>query len=215
MRISRLQHPFTLRNNPHDYGTFEEVVVKEGYNVPLDFSPLTIIDGGGNIGLTAAYFATRFPHAQIVSFEPDRENFELLKQNTSGYPNIKPMNGGIWSHSANLVVRDTGLGNNGFMVEEVAAGTAGSIKAWGIADVMQQMNWTSCDLVKLDVEGSEKEIFSANYEKWLPHTKVLVVELHDRMKKGCSQSVFSAISRYNFSMDVAGENLVFTNQDQV
>ena len=77
------------------------------------------------------------------------------------------------------------------------------------------MPWDNCDIVKLDVEGSEKEIFSENYEGWLPKKKVLIVELHDRMKKGCRKAVFQAISRYDFSLQVAGENLVFTNNQAV
>ena len=211
--ISRLKHPFSLRNNPHDYGTFEEVIVKEAYNIPLSFEPARIIDGGGNIGLTAAYFATKFPAAEIVTIEPDSENFELLSANIAPYKNIKALQGGLWSNSSYLIIRDLGLGNNGFMVEEAGKETPSAIRAWSINDIMKEMNWQDCDIVKLDVEGSEKEIFSSNYETWLPKIKVLIVELHDRMKKGCSKAVFAAISRYDFSMDVAGENLVFTRQD--
>ena len=212
IRISKLKYPFTMRNNPYDYGSFEEVILKEAYNIPIDFIPGRIIDGGGNIGLTAAFLATKYPDAVIVSVEPDKDNFDLLQKNVAPYKNIKPMNGGIWYRSAFLLVRDLGWGNNGFMVEETINETKESIEAWSIAEVMQKMNWTHCDIVKLDVEGSEKEIFSANYESWLPKTKVLIVELHDRMKKGCSKAVFSAINKYNFSLSLAGENMVFTNE---
>jgi FkbM family methyltransferase len=213
IRLSKLKHPFTLRTNPYDYYTFLEVVLQEAYNVAIDFTPSSIIDGGGNIGLTAAYFASRYPDAKILTIEPDKENFELLKQNTGAYKNIEQLNGGIWDHAAHLLVKDLGIGNNGFMVEETSEGTAGAIQSWGIYDLMQKMNWPTCDIVKLDVEGSEKEIFSANYQQWLPKTKLLIVEVHDRMKKGCSKAVFTAINQYNFSMNVAGENLVFRNED--
>ena len=212
IRISKLKYPFTIRNNPFDYGSFEEVVVKEAYNIPIDFAPRYIIDGGGNIGLTAAFFATKYPDAVIVSVEPDEGNFDLLQKNVAPYKNIKPMKGGIWYRSAFLLVKDLGWGNNGFMVEETAENTQEAIEAYSITEIMQKMNWTQCDIVKLDVEGSEKEIFSADYESWLPKTKVLIVELHDRMKKGCSKAVFSAISKYNFSFSIAGENMVFTNE---
>ena len=213
IRVSKLAHPFSMRKNPHDYGTFEEVIVKEGYKMSWNFIPNRIIDGGGNIGLTAAYFATQFPQASIVSLEPDEENFQLLSKNVSLYQNIKALQGGVWNKSASLVVKDVGLGNNGFMVEEVTPDTRGAIKAWSIGDLMKEMQWDHCDVVKLDVEGSEKEIFSENYESWLPKTKVLIVELHDRMKKGCSKAVFGTMSQYDFSFEVAGENLIFRNEN--
>ncbi|MDP9230281.1 MAG: FkbM family methyltransferase, partial [Bacteroidota bacterium] len=93
--------------------------------------------------------------------------------------------------------------------------TEGAIRSWGISDIMRQMNWTHCDIVKLDVEGSEKEIFSDNYQNWLSRTKTLIVELHDRMKKGCSKAVFSALNHYNFSVSIAKKNLFFKNEDPV
>lgn len=213
-RVSKLKYPFSMRKNPYDWAAFSEVILKEGYNVPIDFSPKYIIDGGGNIGLTAAWFASKYPDAFIVSFEPDKENFNLLKKNVSSYKNIEAINGGLWYQPAHLLVKDLGLGENAFMVEETYAPTINSIKAWSIEEVMQEMNWPHIDILKLDVEGSEKEIFSSNYESWLPKTKVLIVELHDRMKIGCSKAVFSAITHYNFSFSVIGENLLFKNENE-
>src|SRR5438045_5906019 len=118
IKISRLKHPLSLRKNAYDYATFEEVILKEAYNVQIEFEPQNIIDGGGNIGLTAAFLASKFPKATIVTLEPDKENFKLLLQNTHAYKNIQPINTGIWSKQSNLVVRDIGQGNNGFFVVE-------------------------------------------------------------------------------------------------
>lgn len=208
-----VQYPFQMRNNPYDYATFEEVLLRQTYNIDLGFTPQFIIDAGGNIGLTAAFFASRFPAARVISLEPDRENYQLLCKNTEKYTNVAALNKGVWHQSAHLVVKDIGLGNNGFIVEETPAATANSIEAVGIAPLMQEYNQTHLDVLKLDVEGSEKEIFSSGYEAWLPKTKVLIIELHDHMKKGCSKAVFSALAHYNFSCRIAGENLVFCNED--
>jgi FkbM family methyltransferase len=212
-RVSRLKYPFSMRGNAYDFATFEEVILRETYNVQMDFTPRYIIDGGGNIGLTAAYFATRFPGASIITLEPDRENFSLLQKNTSLYTNITAVNSGIWWRSADLVVKDTGKGNNGFVVEEVEKTTTGSVPALSIEDIMLQQGWKHIDLLKLDVEGSEKEIFSSGYQNWLPNTRVLIVEVHDRMKKGCSRSLLNAVNSFNFSLEIAGENLVFRNEE--
>lgn len=208
-----LQHPFRLRrNNVFDFYTYEEVILKKSYDISFGFPPRTIIDGGGNIGLTAAFWATKFPDATIVTLEPDGENFEVLQQNTAAYPNIHPLRAGVWHRRANLQVKDIGQGNNGFVVEEVSAAGSDAVPAYSVADILQQMNWPTVDLLKLDVEGAEKEIFSSGYEAWLPRVRVLVVEMHDRMKKGCSKAVFAAMNHYDFSFAVAGENVVFTNE---
>lgn len=215
LQLNKLKAPFSLRNNPYDYATFEEVLLREEYNIELDFTPLTIIDAGANIGLTAIYFANRFPQSRIVSLEPDTENFNLLTRNTKPYNNINPLKCGLWSHDTFLQVIDEGHGNNAFTVMETNEGSNGAIKAVSIPAIMKAQNWGSIDLLKIDIEGSEKVVFESNYESWLPLVKVLIIELHDRMVPGASTAVFKAINKYNFSFDIKGENLVFRNNNKV
>jgi hypothetical protein len=33
------------------------------------------------------------------------------------------------------------------------------------------------------------------------------------MKKGCSRSLLNAVNSFNFSLEIAGENLVFRNEE--
>ena len=211
--LKKIKHPFAIRNNPYDFATFEEVLLKEEYDIDLSFEPLTIIDGGANIGLTSIYFANKYPKAQIVSVEPETGNFEMLRINTQHYPNISLLNRGIWNHKANLAIVDTGKGNNSFIVEELSHPTKTSITAESIEDIMNERKWKSIDILKLDIEGSEKNVFERNYESWLPLVKVLIIELHDRIINGCSETVFKAIARYNFSTETKGENHVFMNKE--
>ena len=211
LQLKKLKAPFSLRDNPYDYATFEEVLLREEYALNINFTPASIIDAGGNIGLTALFFANRFPTASIISLEPDTANFELLKSNTESYSNIVPMHCVLWSKDAYLEVIDEGKGNNAFTVKETAAQTKGAIKAVSIETIMQQQQWKQIDILKIDIEGSEKELFQNGYAGWLPKIKVLIIELHDRMVPGASKSVFNAVNQYDFSMDIKGENLIFTN----
>ena len=212
LSVPFLPFPFSIRNNPFDYAVFEEVLLKKAYDIPLDFLPLNIIDGGGNVGLTAVFFAAKYPRASIVTLEPDEDNFRLLQHNTSFYRNVQAWKSGVWNRSAELVVKDLGYGNDSLVVEEVPGPVAGSVPAFGIDDIMVKMGWEHIDILKLDVEGSEKEIFRSNFESWLPKTRVLIIELHDRIREGCSKAVLAALSGYDFSLRIAGENLVFVNQ---
>ncbi len=215
IRMKGLLHPIAMRDNPSDYATFMEVLVRKEYSIPFPFTPKTIIDAGGNIGLTAVFLATQYPAASIVTVEPDKNNFSVLLKNIAAYKNISAINKGIWTHSAHLNVVDTGRGENGFIVEEALSPTGNTVEAIAINDIMRKNLWETIDLLKIDIEGTEKNIFQDGYEQWLPYTKVLFVETHDRMKKGCSAAVFKAMSHYNFSCTPAGENFLFTNDDLV
>jgi hypothetical protein len=53
-------------------------------------------------------------------------------------------------------------------------------------------------LLKIDIEGGEKQLFESNYENWLPKTKCIIIELHDGVLKE-AQNFFKAISKYDFS----------------
>ncbi|HMK20150.1 MAG TPA: FkbM family methyltransferase [Chitinophagaceae bacterium] len=211
--LKKLKHNFSIRNNPFDFATLEEVILKEEYNLSVNFNPSTIIDGGANIGLTSVFFANKYPKAEIVAVEPEEGNFEMLRRNTKKYENVRLIRAGIWSHSAILSVVDEGKGNNSFTVSEILSPKPGSINAISIYDIMQQRNWETIDILKLDIEGAEKNVFESDYEQWLPKVKVLIVELHDRMRSGCTETVFKAVSQYNFSNEIKGENHIFFNKD--
>ena len=211
LATGRLKHPFAIRNNPFDYATFEEVLLEETYNISIPFVPEYLIDGGGNIGLTACYFATKYPTASIISVEPDSDNYKILQQNCGRYPNIKTMQCGIWKNNTHLKIEDTSIGNNAFTVTETTEKSGATIQAVTIQHIMEKFAFPHIDILKLDIEGSEKEVFENGFEHWLPKTKIIIIELHDKMKPGCSKAVFNAIGRYNFSFDIKGENIIFTN----
>ena len=145
--------------------------------------------------------------------EPNKENFEMLEKNITSFSKVNAKNGGIWNDNKNLVIVNSQENDNAFMVEEVESVTPNSIPAFSIASIMQEQKWATIDLLKLDIEGSEKEVFEKNYESWLPHTKMIIVEVHDHMRKGSAKSVFTATNKYNFSFSMNHENLIFTNLD--
>jgi FkbM family methyltransferase len=210
MRIPGIRHPISLRSNHSDLTSFREVFLKKEYDIPIvePFTPEIIIDAGANVGLTSVFFSNRYPNAQVISVEPDRENFECLQKNVSDYKNIIPIKGALWSSAEEISLVDKGYGERGYIIE---SGGKNTVEAFSIPSLMQYYDIKRIDILKIDIEGSEKEVFSVETEKWLPVTKYLIIELHDRMKPGCSNSVFTAMSKYNFKCSIKGENLVFIN----
>jgi FkbM family methyltransferase len=209
-RSSEFKFPITLRNATSDFHTFNQVIFDKCYDTGYGLNPKTIIDCGANIGLASIYFKTMFPDATVIAVEPEAENYKLLCRNISSYPNIHTLNGGIWSTSSNLRIKDEGLGSWSFSVEEVDYEDDTTVKAYSIPDIMQQFNISTIDILKIDIEGSEKELFSKNMEQWLPFTKTIIIEMHDWMNNGGgAKAVFSAICHYDFYFLLRGENLYF------
>lgn len=203
-------YPIFLRNYTSDILTFHDVILNQQYDILYGFEPKVIIDCGANIGLATVYFKNRFPDAKIISIEPEQTNFDLLLKNTREYNDIYCLKCGLWNKPSNLLINDSGSGNWGFMVEESVNDGLGLVSAVTINEIMKKFNIDCIDILKIDIEGSEKEVFESNFDEWLPKTKLLFIELHDKKRKGASKSFFKALVNYNFSMTNKGDmNICF------
>ncbi|CAN5267447.1 hypothetical protein BH23BAC1_BH23BAC1_48030 [soil metagenome] len=206
--IKEVGELFYLRNNTSDIPAFYDVFTEEEYNIDLEIAPKTIIDCGANIGLATAFFKKKYKKAKVIAIEPEPSNFELLVKNTQNISDVHCLNYGIWNKTAILDVQDVGLGNWGFVTNEVLVESETTIRAISIREIIEKFNLDTIDILKIDVEGSERDIFQENTEEWLPKVKILIVELHDHLRSGCSKSFFSAMNKYNYNLIPQGNNLV-------
>ena len=212
LHLPELKHPVFIRSGSSDGSLFRQIFYDGEYDLEIPFEPKYIIDGGANIGFFAVLMANRYPSAKIISIEPDSNNFKLLKRNTAPYPNIVPVQSGIWNKEVSLQVIDQGYGEWGLMVKEVSPDTTDSFSAVSIAGIMKQHGIPQLDVIKLDVEGAEEFIFADHYHEWIPKTKMMIIELHERMKPRSADSFWKAMANYSFSKKQIGENIIFINE---
>lgn len=162
-------------------GTVDETVLKDTFEgryhiPPLTEAPAYVLDLGSNIGLTIAHYETMWPEAVIIGYEMDLTNYLLAKKNVS-----------------RSVVYHVGIaGENGARQysqhEDTSAFSLLNESSYGV--------WTTCwsldyaldiaipeseaiiDFVKMDVEGTELEIFKSD-NKWSDRVKSILVEVHN------------------------------------
>jgi len=186
----RLPHPVRLRTRTSDLRVYDEVITNRQYECDLQNEPEIIIDAGANIGLASIYFAIRFPDAHIVAIEPEKENFRLLQENTKSYKNIRPIQAALWPRETRVDVRDRCLDLWGFQTEENSLGT---IPAITVSKLLRQHSIPRVDILKMDIEGAEYEVF-AGVPDWISRVGILMIELHDQFKAGCSEMVYTAMA---------------------
>lgn len=218
IKLNELKFPIHLRKNTSDILIFHQIFTFKEYGMNLGFVPKFIVDAGANIGLSAVFFTDKFPDATIVAVEPEKSNFDLLRKNTTKYKNIICVKKAISNQSdLSFDVVDKGFGNWGFVTQVKNNGqpekVVDQVDSLTIDEIFVFYKLECLDLLKIDIEGAEKNLFESNYENWLPKTKCIIIELHDGITKGSSKSFFAAISRYNFSYFNRGENLLFINND--
>jgi hypothetical protein len=76
----------TLRMRASDIFLVHEVLSQSPYIHPemAQEPPRCIVDLGAHIGLATLGFKARFPEANVHCYEPDPDNFALLRTNTAG-----------------------------------------------------------------------------------------------------------------------------------
>lgn len=213
VQLKEYAQPIYLRKNTSDLILFEEILICGEYNLnfPRNLNARTIIDAGANIGLSSLYFKKRFPSSKIISIEPNEENFQILQMNIAKYKDIQAIKAGIWYKHCKLKITDEKANKWGFMIEE--SGSDYGIDAYTINDIVNENKLNRIDILKIDIEGSEKVIFNGDYNAWLSITKVLIIETHDRMVEGSSKPLLEAVSKYNFDLATKSDFLIFTNRD--
>lgn len=166
-----------------------------------------ILDGGGYIGTAAIAFARMFPQATIVTIEPYKPNFELLQHNVSKYPNIVPIHGALVGADRQVTLHDRDTGDWGLTIASKAKDKSlermHAIEGVSVDTLMQRFKINRIDILKLDIEGAEKEVLETS-EKWLPRTRAIIAEMHDRIIPGCSEE-FNKATRDMKRVEMAGE----------
>jgi FkbM family methyltransferase len=184
-----------LRLGTTDVAAFGHVFITDAYGFLLTRQPSIIIDAGANAGMSAVYFALRYPMAKIVAIEPEPSNFAMLKKNSRLFPQIIPVNAALWSHEGFVHLRDNGGGHWAMSTIECQAATEPTVPATTLQALMQKLRIQYVDLLKVDVEGAECEIFE-DATPWINRVGVICAELHDRLRPGCSEAFEPATAEF-------------------
>jgi FkbM family methyltransferase len=199
-----------IRLGTSDLNCLEQVFIGDEYNVPFAMTPRVIVDGGANIGMSTLFFAIKFPKARIFALEPELSNFEILKRNCEHFPNVTLMRAALWPERKLLSISNTDSQKWEFIVtDKVAHESNGtSIPGVTICDILDEIGEQSIDILKLDIEGSEFELFSKNAEQWIDRVRVIAIELHDRFRPGCAHALYSALNPRKFVQEIVGGNII-------
>ena len=201
---------FLLRAGTSDLSILSNVILGEldVLSVPevIDLAAASpsglIIDGGAHIGITSTVLSRMFPRSKIIAIEADPENFSLLRKNTQFESNVLPVWGALVSsdranRQATIKLNSRGNGYQGFTVLErpldrpVAEVRSDAVPTLSIANVVTNSG-TEPWLLKLDIEGGEKEIMEEDFDT-LVKIPAILIELHERIAGPEVETSFSSL----------------------
>lgn len=133
----------------------KEIFVEDIYKQKLKTNPY-IIDCGANIGMSVIYLKQHFPQAEILAFEPDETNFDLLKKNVDsfGYSNVLLLKEAVWNE--NTTLQFSNESSMGSKIEIDNTANSREVKAVRLKDFIIK----DVDFLKIDIEGAEYAVLT-------------------------------------------------------
>lgn len=227
--FDKLNRDIFIQNirNDFDLITIYEIFSEENYNLRKfeiwksiskvlhsyqkeNVKPL-IIDCGSNIGSSSEYFKRCYRNGQIIMIEPDVNNFKFSKKNTSIEDRFL-INNAISSDEKSLKFSNLSEDNRAYKITDDGNIDIKSTTVENILNITG--NGFKPFLIKIDIEGFEKDLFLKNYQ-WIEFFDVIMIELHDWMlpNKNNSYNFINAINEIcnenlRFDFLISGENLI-------
>jgi len=164
-----------------DIYTIGEILHEQPYRLQhrLPSGPV-ILDAGANIGIATLWLRGNYPGAEVHSFEPASENFDLLRRNVAGLPRSHCVPAALGASEGEVrLAMPGGYSDNRIIAEATHADTEVVPCTTGAA-YLQRMGLERVDLLKLDVEGYELEVVRG-FAQLLPRVEAIVGEVHERL----------------------------------
>jgi FkbM family methyltransferase len=171
-----------LRRGTTDPKVFDEIFLERAYQpcvaaLPDPLGPVTLIDLGANIGLSALFLARALSVDQIIAVEPDPGNFALLSENlnrTGLASRTTAVRAFAGAEHGCADIEDSGNGAWGMRMGALSATGTPVLTVGEIAGVART---GATILLKCDIEGAERSLF-LHIRDWEHRVHYILLELH-------------------------------------
>jgi len=191
--------PVIARSHTSDLEAFAQVFAE------LQYRPIVaaiaqhnvdmIVDAGANVGYASAYFLSQLPECRILAIEPDFGNYEVLVRNLSPYgERAHVLHAALWSSDVDLVLRNERFRDGREWSRQVRAcnnGEKARVHGIGMNTVLEKSGRSRVSLLKIDIEGAEREVFSQNLMPWIDRVDAIAIELHEDSVFGPVKQLFA------------------------
>jgi FkbM family methyltransferase len=209
-----------LRKDTSDLYVYEQIFIQKEYLFILKYFILNsitlncVIDAGANIGLTTLFFNNFFPATTFICVEPDEDNFEILKLNTSSYRNVICYKNALWYDRSKLVITNNFRDKlhwskkvESIHLKELIHESSNYVNGITINDILSNNNFSKIDFLKMDIEGSEKFLLDPNCDLgFLKFVNVISIEVHEEVVS--KNEIIKLLKKYDFLVFESGELLV-------
>ncbi|OGM17101.1 hypothetical protein A2V56_00015 [Candidatus Woesebacteria bacterium RBG_19FT_COMBO_42_9] len=173
-------------------------------------TPEIVFDIGAHVGVFSVYAAQKFPGVSVYSFEPDPQNFELLRQNITlnGFEDrIHPFQLAISAKSGiHDFFRSKFRSTSNSLFERSINNSKGygkvKVESRTLEEIFEQEKIDRCDLLKMDCEGAEFEILLNAPPDVLRRIRRIALEYHDGVTNHDHKDLSRFLRANGFTVEV-------------
>jgi FkbM family methyltransferase len=192
----------SYRRNRGDIQSIREVFIDCAYTLPSGVAPETLVDLGGNIGLTTLWLARRYPTiTRAIVVEPSVANCELARRNLNDNGLIaEVLMAAVAPVSGTAQFAPSRSSNLGRVVNHQRGRTV-TVNTITMHEVLDRVGG-HIDLLKMDIEGGEQDLLTRGDLSWLDAVDCVVAEFHPTIVD--YQKLVGKIADHNFHFHPAG-----------
>jgi FkbM family methyltransferase len=172
--------PYMVRINdgPNFFMQYKDIFVNRIYHFESPSLAPTVLDCGGNIGMSVLYYKLMYPQARITTFEPDPSVFGYLQDNMArhGLHDVKLVQAAVCGREGSLTFH-----SDGKYASNLASETAPLEEGWTKRRVpcvrLSSYLDEPVDFLKINIEGAEWEALADSGDR-LQLVNEMVIEYH-------------------------------------
>lgn len=209
-----------LRKDTSDLFVLNQVILQNEYAPLYDMISQredrneikVIVDVGANIGVTTLYFSSLFPKASIYAIEPSGRNFEILQENidVNGIAAF-PINKALLASPAKVKLINTFRDKRDWSTRVVRSECENDIEAVAFTDLKLALGLDKIDILKIDIEGHEVELFNSKaFLSELETVKFIAIEIHE--EEADRIAIINTLQKHGYTLISKGETLFGYNE---
>jgi FkbM family methyltransferase len=171
--------PLLARPLSTDRKVIREIFCDEGYHPIHGWTYRSVLDCGANVGIFAAYAQSQAGDTlrTYVGAEPDPASFSILSEmvRLRGMQSISTLYQAAVARADGTARFDT---RGESWAHRLSDQGELQVQTLSINSLLDRCGLDEVDLLKLDIEGGEKEVLEA-WPAWRDRVRCIVVELHD------------------------------------
>ena len=182
-----LQHP---GGKDGFISTLLEIWYEQAYTPPGFYTPRpgdVVVDAGANVGLFAIWIARRNPRCRVVALEPFPENYACLTENlrSAACPSVTAYPIALGGRSGESVIVSGGRRSLDHRIVPGAGAEEGSaVRIVSLKDLLHLVHSDKIALLKIDIEGSEYDVFEGMEAGAVDGVERMAIEYHEHLRPG-------------------------------